>query len=145
VKAIIRRQRRSRKNKKKSLRKEKARLISKFNFFKKFRRKEEDLLALEISEVNDITDIIFERLNRKIEVLEAIEASVDEKINMLEGLIQKAETFKAAGSKTDKQREVASLGRKGMNCREIACMLDIPVGEVELLLGLEGISNTLRN
>ncbi len=120
-------------------------MISKYNIFKNFRKKEKNLLAFELSEVKDIADIIFERLNRKIEVLESIESSVNEKINMLEGLIQRAEALKAVPLNNDRHSEIASLGRKGLKSREIASVLDIPIGEVELLLGLEGIAAPVKN
>ncbi len=101
--------------------------------------KEKELLSLELSEVKDIADIIFKRLNRKIEVLEAIENSVDEKIKVLEKLIQKAEAAQSSLSKLDRHGEIALMGRRGMSSREIAEALDVPVGEVDLILNLKGI------
>jgi DNA-directed RNA polymerase specialized sigma24 family protein len=120
-------------------------LISKYNIFKNRGTKDKNLLMLELAEVKDIADIIFKRLNRKIEVLESIESSVDEKIKMLEDLIKKAESLKVSSLSTDKHTEIVSLGRKGMDSREIADILDIPVGEVELLLSLKGIGTPNHN
>ena len=120
-------------------------MILKSEINKRSKGKAGDLLTLELAEVKDIADLIFKRLNRKIEVLEAIEASVDEKLKALEKLIQKAESCKTSLSKLDRHSEILSLGRRGMKSREIADNLDIPVGEVELILNLRGMSGSSSN
>lgn len=112
---------------------------------KKSHAKAHDLLTLELAEVKDISDLIFKRLNRKIEVLEAIEASVDEKLRALEKLIQKAESCRTSLSKPDRHSEILSLARRGMSSREIADRLDIPVGEVELIQSLRGMAGANIN
>jgi DNA-binding NarL/FixJ family response regulator len=120
-------------------------LILKSNIFGSAGKKEKDLIALEITEVKEISDMIFKRLNRKIQVLEAIENSVDEKLKTLEKLIQKAESLKPSVPNPERHGEIVSLGRKGMKSREIADRLDIPVGEVDLILNLRGIKSTVSN
>ena len=120
-------------------------MILKSEAIKRSKDKAADLLTLELAEVKDIADLIFKRLNRKIEVLEAIEASVDEKLKALEKLIQKAESCKTSLSKLDRHSEILSLGRRGMKSREIADNLDIPVGEVELILSLRGMASSSSN
>ncbi len=117
-------------------------MTSKYKILRNVRTKEKELLSLELSEVKDIADIIFKRLNRKIEILEAIENSVDEKIKVLEKLIQKAEAAQSSLSKLDCHGEIVLMGRKGMSSREIAETLDVPVGEVDLILNLKGIKKT---
>jgi DNA-binding NarL/FixJ family response regulator len=89
--------------------------------------------------------MIFKRLNRKIQILEAIENSVDEKLKTLEKLIQKAESLKPAAPNQERHSEIVSLGRQGMKSREIADRLDIPVGEVDLILNLRGIKSPVSN
>jgi DNA-binding NarL/FixJ family response regulator len=120
-------------------------LTLKSSLFKNPKVKEKDLLSLEIAEVKEIADLIFKRLNRKIGVLEAIEQSVDEKIRLLETLIRKAESLKTEMPTSDRHNEIVSLGRKGMQGREIAAALDIPVGEVELVLSLRGVKSPANN
>jgi len=120
-------------------------LTLKSSLFKNSKVKDKDLLSLEIAEVKEIADIIFKRLNRKIEVLEAIENSVDEKIRLLESLIRKAESLKVETPKSSRHNEIVSLGRKGMPGREIAAALDIPLGEVELVLNLRGMKSPVSN
>jgi hypothetical protein len=120
-------------------------LTLKSNILKRSRGKSQDLLTLELAEVKDIADLIFKRLNRKIEVLEAIEASVDEKLTVLEKLIRKAESCTTSLSKLDRHSEILSLGRKGVKSRDIADRLDIPVGEVELILSLRGMAGANSN
>ena len=125
--------------------KEREKLILRSKSLRRSKGKAEDLLTLELAEVKDIADLIFKRLNRKIEVLEAMEASVDEKVRMLENLVQKAEASSRSLAKLDHHSEILSLGRKGMKSREIADNLDIPVGEVELILNLRGVSGANSN
>jgi hypothetical protein len=120
-------------------------LTLKSNILKRSQGKAQDLLTLELAEVKDIADLIFKRLNRKIEVLEAIETSVDEKLRVLEKLIKKAESCKTSLSKLDCHSEILSLGRKGVKSRDIADRLDIPVGEVELILSLRGMAGANSN
>jgi hypothetical protein len=117
-------------------------LTLKYNVFKKNKCKDKYLLALELAEVKEIADIIFNRLNKKIEVLESIEASVDEKIKILETLIEKAEALNITSQSIGRHDEIVSLGKKGMKSHEIADILDIPVGEVELVLNLGKISRS---
>lgn len=95
---------------------------------------ETNLLKLEVLELKEIADIIFKRLEEKIEVLKALEASANEKIAVLERLIQEAKSIKS----TDRQEEVISLAESGIKASEIADMLGMPVGEVELILNLRG-------
>jgi DNA-binding NarL/FixJ family response regulator len=97
---------------------------------------EKSLLALELAEIKEVADIIFNRLEKKIAVLEAIEASVDEKITDLEKLIQRVEAIKTPSEGTNRQHEITSLRQKGLKIDEIATILDMPRGEVELILNL---------
>jgi DNA-binding NarL/FixJ family response regulator len=98
--------------------------------------KEDSLLALELAEVKEVADIIFNRLEKKIEVLQAIEASVDEKIARLDKLIQRAEATRSPSEGTNRQHEIVALRQKGLKIDEIGAILDMPVGEVELILNL---------
>lgn len=99
-------------------------------------RTEGSLLALELSEIREISDMIFQRLERKIKVLEAIEASVDEKLSALEKLIDRAEAIVPTAELTNREQEISALKQKGLKIDEIAGILDMPVGEVELILNL---------
>ncbi|MGD0884114.1 MAG: hypothetical protein ABSA46_04420 [Thermodesulfovibrionales bacterium] len=98
--------------------------------------KENSLVALELAEVKEVADIIFKRLEKKIEVMEAIEASVDEKIADLEKLIQRAEALRTPSEGRNRQHEITALRQKGLKIDEIATILDMPKGEVELILNL---------
>lgn len=99
-------------------------------------RQEDSLLSLELSEIREISDMIFKRLERKIKVLEAIETSVDEKLSALEKLINRAEAIIPATGLTNREQEISALKQKGLKIDEIAGILDMPVGEVELILNL---------
>ena len=53
--------------------------------------KEKNLLTLELSEIKDISELIFNKLEKKIQTVETLEANVDKKISLLQQLIQRAE------------------------------------------------------
>src|SRR5271169_156524 len=58
---------------------------------KKTAIKEKNLLTLELSEIKDISELLFNKLERKIQTVEALEAKVDKKISLLQQLMQRAE------------------------------------------------------
>lgn len=99
--------------------------------------KGKELLTVELAEAREIADIILKKIERKIEVLEAIESSVDEKILTLQRLIDRIEILKDSSLPVDREREVMKLHRRGLKIDEIAEILDIPSGEVELILNLQ--------
>lgn len=110
-----------------------------------FRRKGEDndLLTRELVEVKEIADIIFERLGKKIEALKAIEASVDEKIATFEKLNKTgvfvghySESINSLEVESYRQDKIIALKQRGLKIDEIVNILDVPVGEVELILNL---------
>jgi hypothetical protein len=160
------------------------------------------VLALEFSEIRDISEIISRKLEKQIAVLRELEATVDKKRAALEHLIAAADAktnagaagatgsggksalaivpasadalgnrlaalesrvrtdealLAAAGKKIaalermllpedpslpspisgDRSREIAALHGRGLACREIAEVLGMPQGEVELILELK--------
>ena len=98
--------------------------------------KEKSLLLLELAEIKEISDKLFERIEKKIEVLKALEASVDEKIVALKKLGQEGIVLETPPAGTDHRLAVISLKKKGLSIQEIASILGMPVGEVELILNL---------
>lgn len=99
--------------------------------------REKRLVAMELSEVREISDLLFERLEKKVQVLKALEASVDEKIARFEALLNRCESKKVplhSGSSAD---QIASLSEKGLKIDEIAAIVDMPAGEVDLILNLQ--------
>ncbi len=112
--------------------------------------KEMNRLSLEVAEIREISDIIFRRIENKIVMLNEMEASVDRKIASLSQLLQRAEQMQgrtaAAPAKPQvktqpavmsRPQEVMLLKQRGLKASEIAGMLHVPVGEVELILGLQ--------
>lgn len=97
---------------------------------------EKKLLTLELAEVREISDLIFKKLEAKIKVLEAMESSIDRKMASLERLIQRAEAMHAPGAGMNRQHEILALKERGLGTGEIAEILDMHVGEVELILEL---------
>ncbi len=97
-----------------------------------------ELLTLEISEIGEIAEKLFTRLDEKINTLKSIEALADEKIGILEKLLLRVENINLpADYGTDfRHREIDALAKKGLKVDEIASILDMPRGEVELILSL---------
>jgi hypothetical protein len=99
-------------------------------------------LILELSEVNEITEKLVNRIENKIKILKAIEAQADYKIAVLDGLITKMKDLdpsieRIGGVNESAHRgEVRTLSQKGFNPEQIARILDLPSGEVELILNL---------
>lgn len=98
--------------------------------------KQKRLLDLELAEVREISEMMFKKLERKIQALEALEATADKKIEALERLLQRADTTRSPDSAMNRQQEIVALRQKGLGHQEIAEVLDMPLGEVELILAL---------
>jgi DNA-directed RNA polymerase specialized sigma24 family protein len=107
----------------------------------KNKKKAMEVVPLEWQEIGDITEKLIARLEKKIQTLKALEAQADEKIAVLTNLLQKEKTaVKVEGAGKDTSRpgrsEVENLAGKGFKSEEIARILDLPSGEVELILNL---------
>lgn len=100
-------------------------------------QKGKELITLELIEAREIADMILKKIDKKIEILEAIESSVDEKILTLQRLIDRFEAIKDDSLPFDREKEVIKLYKKGLKIEEIAETLNIPLGEVELILNLQ--------
>lgn len=113
---------------------------------KKFMKKQDDRqeaqaarkLLLEFTEISVIAEKLFGKLDSRMKTLSALEARLDNKITTLESLLQKAEKVGYTGRHRDDNRysEIAELVDKGLKVDEIAGVLDIPRGEIELILSL---------
>ncbi len=97
--------------------------------------------TMEVMEINDIAEKLIARIEQKIKALKTVETRADEKIAILDGLITKfkkmnfsSESMAPIGE--GRQKEVKTLAGKGFNSEQIARILDLPSGEVELILNL---------
>jgi len=96
---------------------------------------------VELLEIGDITEKLMIRLDKKIKMLKALEAQADEKIALLTNLISKetglvrSEEVRAETPRNHRS-EVQDLAGKGFKSDQIARILDLPSGEVELILNL---------
>lgn len=97
------------------------------------RRRAKELLALEVSEIEAIADKIFLRLDKKMDQLKSLEARADRKIDILDRMLMKTDD---AEMPDNRRGEIRALAGKGLKVDEIAGILDIPTGEVELTLNL---------
>lgn len=95
-------------------------------------------LAMELAEITEISEKLSERLDEKMAALRLLHERADEKIILLERLIARAEGLSPSEEQTGRlrQREISTLARKGLKVDEIAGIVDMPAGEVELVLSI---------
>jgi len=151
-------------------------------------RNEKNILELEVAEINEISDILFKKLDQKVKAIEVMEAALNKKAAALVLLLQKAEAFLASGSSLrtieqldqkaqaaeaigasldkkiamlglllqkaeplsasvnvlgdtpNRRHEIVALQKKGLGVKEIAEVLDMPQGEVDLILNLHALN-----
>lgn len=79
-----------------------------------------------------------QRLDEKIALLKLLEEKADKKIESLERLLYAAAGPDGAGKRQNQNREdeILALSEKGIDRLEIARILSVPAGEVELILDL---------
>jgi Tfp pilus assembly protein PilO len=77
-----------------------------------------------------------ETLEKNLQAKEEIAGSLDKRISALQRLSLQTETIKPEGGGSSRHQEIVALGRKALSSREIAEVLDMPLGEVELILEL---------
>lgn len=97
---------------------------------------ERNQLTLELSEIREISELLFARIDKKLNILEAMELTLDRKIQALERLIARAEALAAPADGMNRPHDILALQKKGMTTTEIAEALGLPVGEVELIANL---------
>lgn len=97
-----------------------------------------EMLTLELAEIQEISEKLFSRLDKKIKTIHDAEARLDRKIETLEKLIHVAENIKQPVLNLEdvRRRDINTLSKRGLKIDEIASMLDMPKGEVELILSL---------
>jgi CRP-like cAMP-binding protein len=101
-------------------------------------RKGKDLLALELAEAEELSGILIERIDRKIRQLQEIEKRLDKKISIIDRTaVNPRESGTVCTNPPEyKNEEVPKLAARGFTSAEIAALLDMPRGEVELILGI---------
>ncbi len=106
-----------------------------FSLFKRnVDKKELNKLADAVSDLKEIAEAIFIRIDSKIKKLNEIEKRLDEKIKKLEQLSIKEEPSKISKMAYDKRNEIVRLLNTGMELKDISKTLNIPLGEVELIV-----------
>jgi|Deesub1362B_J571_1020462.scaffolds.fasta_scaffold00226_38 thiaminase len=104
--------------------------------FQKFLKK--NTVSLEdFREALHILILLCERLEKNISELKSLETTVNKKIDRLEQMLQKAELMEEMVEKRDRDNEVRALSDKGISSDEISRILNIPKGEVELILKVQ--------
>ncbi len=97
-----------------------------------------NLLSLEVTEISQISEKLFAKLEARMKALVSLETRLDKKIALLEELLLKAEKVPLSPRNLPEDRylEITNLSDKGLKVDEIAGILDIPKGEIELILSL---------
>lgn len=105
---------------------------------KRYQQKNKELLTLELSEISEIAEGIFRKIDERINDLKEVEKNIESKIGALKDLIAKAESIENKMNllKSPNYREIRTLAEKGLNIDEIADFFDMPKGEVELILNV---------
>lgn len=87
-------------------------------------------------------EALLEKIDEKTEALQALDLHIDRKIAELEKLISMIESMQPHHTPATgmRHREIAALARRGLQSEEIARALEMPRGEVELVLGLAGVA-----
>ncbi len=103
------------------------------------KREAAELLQLELSEIEELSALLMSRIDERIKRLKEVEQRIDSKISALESLLVRAEAIEKELTKPLDNRfsEVITLARKGVKIKEIAQLLDLPEGEVELILNMQ--------
>jgi hypothetical protein len=98
----------------------------------------EDLLRVGLSEIEEIAEGLFRKIDERIRELKAVEERIDGKILDLERLLKHSEGLRNADEQgaDRRSREILALSGRGLKVDEIAGIVDMPKGEVELILGL---------
>ena len=97
-----------------------------------------DMLAGELREIEEIGEKLFRKIEIKLNELREIEQRIDRKAAKLAKLLQETQADAVPQPKPEpsRSREIAELAARGMPASEIALVLDMPKGEVELILSL---------
>lgn len=96
-----------------------------------------DMLSSEMAELEEIADRLFLRIEKRVHSLLEIEKRLDAKIARLEQLMSSNDDAPVRTKTPGNSDEIARLYAKGLKIDDIADILDIPRGEVELVLRLK--------
>lgn len=77
-----------------------------------------------------------ELLEQKMRGRDSMVSELDKKILALQQMLKRAEMIRMQGNGMNRQQEIVSLFEKGLASRDIAEVLDMPCGEVELVLDM---------
>ncbi len=97
-----------------------------------------ELLQLELSEIEELSSLLMSRIDERIKRLKEVENRIDHKLQSLESMITRLEMLRQEQPDPVESRyqEVLSLASKGLKLKEIAHILDMPEGEIELILSM---------
>jgi hypothetical protein len=99
-------------------------------------RRKSNALFFEMANFQDISDAIFKKIEKKINVLETLDTSLNQKISAFEKLIKKVDSVELQTKNNSRQHEVLALIKRGFSIEDISSILVMPKGEVELISNL---------
>jgi len=112
------------------------------NTFRQGSREPNREMVLTLTEVDEITDKLVSRIEKKITALRTLSAEADQRIAILDGLITKYKNIHLPAridsrpEEKNSRGDVRMLSGKGFSPDQISRILDLPSGEVELMLNL---------
>ena len=80
--------------------------------------------------------VLLSRVEERLVALEDAIRAADERIACLESLVREVESIVPVSRDVLGREEVAALASRGMAASDIAALLEMPVGEVELVLNM---------
>ncbi len=80
--------------------------------------------------------VLLRRVEERLGALEVAIRAADERIACLESLVREVESIVPVSRDVLGREEVAALASRGMAASDIAALLEMPVGEVELALNI---------
>lgn len=117
------------------------------NFFLKKERSEvqkvSELVEL-IEELKDMVEKLCTKIDDKIGYLEELEKRIDAKLAIYKNLATKETSTRLSKESYDKRNEVIRRFLNGEEVTQISKNLNMPIGEVELIINLFKIKNSLK-
>lgn len=95
-------------------------------------------------EIEEIAEKLLEKIDKRVEELKESEKIIDNKILELKRLLLRVDMNKISKNAYDKKNDIIKLYLEGENPDRISKVLNIPIGEVELIINLFQIKTSKK-
>lgn len=107
-----------------------------FFFFRNNNQSNKEAIVDLFLDLKEVADKLCERIDKRIIELKEIEHRIDKKIEFYKNFIENKEINKLSKNAYDRRNDIIKLYLKKEEPEKIAKILDIPLGEVELIINL---------